>query len=620
MKKLVLLLGLLCTTICLTACISGNSNMTFDEAIDSIFHPEITETIKNADSYKQDFNISSKFSVPENNVDANVSFSTSTRQNVKDSMWETEISVKIDASWDGDEWRETITLDGNAIVKYLPRGIYFKLNTLNLKWPDDFISEDDLNLSWVKNQWFSFELTDEMMKKIYWGEIPEDISLKELYNEKDFKVFENNIKKAFVNEWSLVYKGKYSKFKWSKARRFSIDKKKAYNAVTEYIKSVIPEESKDEYLKSLEETDINEVLKDSPFKNFEWYIVITSKWNIQIVIENLDIEDEYSKTKIRGTFGREVYELVVKTDGEDVFTLSAKFNKSRYNLIVRFSNSEILKWTLTPKQSKWAYSMDFDVAINLNMDEKVKIPLKWSWSRKKIDKFNVTAPKDATNLLENMVDEMMSDPDFDPATLQVLVQSMNQKHNLSMPIMSAWILAASLAPRMQSAQNRARDVARKSDLSQIQTAIITSQYDKWMWPGMNNWATKWIPASTIEKDLMDAWMYSVPTDPVNSNKNRWLWENYKNKPAIWEYLYLVTQRNSVKNGWFVLMAKTEVEWASNWIVCNGKEWLQNGYINNNTDLANVKLCRYLTKWDTCSSNADECTYTSKDELRYIILY
>jgi hypothetical protein len=36
-----------------------------------------------------------------------------------------------------------------------------------------------------------------------------------------------------------------------------------------------------------------------------------------------------------------------------------------------------------------------------------------------------------------MVDEMMSDPDFDPASLQVLVQSMNQKHNLSVPIMSA---------------------------------------------------------------------------------------------------------------------------------------------------------------------------------------
>ena len=46
------------------------------------------------------------------------------------------------------------------------------------------------------------------------------------------------------------------------------------------------------------------------------------------------------------------------------------------------------------------------------------------------------------------------------------------------------ILIASLMPRMQTAQGRARDVARKNDLSQIQTAIITSQSDRGSWPGM----------------------------------------------------------------------------------------------------------------------------------------
>jgi prepilin-type N-terminal cleavage/methylation domain-containing protein len=40
------------------------------------------------------------------------------------------------------------------------------------------------------------------------------------------------------------------------------------------------------------------------------------------------------------------------------------------------------------------------------------------------------------------------------------------------------ILIAALMPRMQSAQGRARDVSRKNALSQIQTAIITSQQDK----------------------------------------------------------------------------------------------------------------------------------------------
>jgi hypothetical protein len=39
-------------------------------------------------------------------------------------------------------------------------------------------------------------------------------------------------------------------------------------------------------------------------------------------------------------------------------------------------------------------------------------------------------------------------------------------------------MVAALTPRMNSAQGRARDVARKNDLSQIQTAIVTSQQDK----------------------------------------------------------------------------------------------------------------------------------------------
>lgn len=48
------------------------------------------------------------------------------------------------------------------------------------------------------------------------------------------------------------------------------------------------------------------------------------------------------------------------------------------------------------------------------------------------------------------------------------------------------ILIASLMPRMQSAQGRARDVARKNDLAQIQTAIITSQQDRGAYPGMDD--------------------------------------------------------------------------------------------------------------------------------------
>ena len=44
------------------------------------------------------------------------------------------------------------------------------------------------------------------------------------------------------------------------------------------------------------------------------------------------------------------------------------------------------------------------------------------------------------------------------------------------------ILIAALLPRMQSAQGRARDVSRKTALSQIQSAIVTYQTDHGDWP------------------------------------------------------------------------------------------------------------------------------------------
>lgn len=179
-------------------------------------------------------------------------------------------------------------------------------------------------------------------------------------------------------------------------------------------------------------------------------------------------------------------------------------------------------------------------------------------------------------------------------------------------IIPLWILIAALMPRMQSAQWRARDVARKTSLSQIQSAIVTSWAETGRWPEVNS-AKNWIPVSDIESELISAGMSSVPTDPLSENKNSGLW----NASAKWEYLYLVAKRNSIDAWWFVLMAKTEIPWGSNWVVCNNSnEWK----ITSQTDLANIKLCDTISKWDTCSNSNRYCTYSSDDELRYILRY
>ena len=188
------------------------------------------------------------------------------------------------------------------------------------------------------------------------------------------------------------------------------------------------------------------------------------------------------------------------------------------------------------------------------------------------------------------------------------------------------ILIASLMPRMQSAQWRARDVARKNDLAQIQTAIITSQQDRGVWPGGDD-ALWWITVNTIEESLKTAWMTQVPWDPNQSNAVYWLWA--QTTRWTWQYIYMVSTRNSVKKAWFALMAKTEVEWWSNWVTCS---WWYNAteatalakwWIISWADLKNVTTCTSLTQNDTateCGIHDWTCIYTDIAELRYLLVY
>ena len=193
------------------------------------------------------------------------------------------------------------------------------------------------------------------------------------------------------------------------------------------------------------------------------------------------------------------------------------------------------------------------------------------------------------------------------------------------------ILIAALMPRMQAAQWRARDVSRKTALSQIQSAIVTAQWDKWKWPWVcdeirtSECATGWIGISAISWDLTRAWMNSVPVDPLKS-KVKWAWQFQWN--TWWDYWYIVATRNWSKNWWFALMAKTEVQWWSNWVVCDTSSctadgW-ENGCITWGTDIAKIKLCETLsggTTDSTCSNDyKGNCVYQKDSELRYLVVY
>ncbi len=173
-----------------------------------------------------------------------------------------------------------------------------------------------------------------------------------------------------------------------------------------------------------------------------------------------------------------------------------------------------------------------------------------------------------------------------------------------------FLLRELLRPRMQWAQGRARDVSRETALSQIQSAIVTYQSDYGKWPWMDR-AKNWIPVSEIQSELISAGMTSVPSDPLPS-KIFWLW----NPMTEWEYLYMVSKYKWKDDAWFILMAKTEVSWWSNWVICENGEW----YIKKQTDLADIQLCNTVSEWSACSNSNWVCVYTSADQLRYIIIY
>jgi type II secretory pathway pseudopilin PulG len=187
------------------------------------------------------------------------------------------------------------------------------------------------------------------------------------------------------------------------------------------------------------------------------------------------------------------------------------------------------------------------------------------------------------------------------------------------------ILIAALLPRMQAAQWRARDVARKTALSQIQSAIVTHQWDNWSWPwswsldtnGKNE--AKWI--DEIHEDLINAWMSDVPKDPLGDNTVTGLWSK---ESTSWNFLYMVSTRNWSKNAWFVLMARTEVAWWSNWVVCSGTattdEKVTDGNIGKWTDLSSIQICSTITKGTCSNSGSWTCSYANEDQLRYIVLY
>lgn len=176
------------------------------------------------------------------------------------------------------------------------------------------------------------------------------------------------------------------------------------------------------------------------------------------------------------------------------------------------------------------------------------------------------------------------------------------------------ILAAAIIPRLNSARGRANDVARKADLNQVATALITYQLDTGGFP---------VTGTTIDNistQLIAGWMTSIPRDPANNETFSWI-----NNITAWVnspyYLYQSISKSSIPDWWFVLMSKMESHGQANYVICD-----DNQFIFSNSKYEDIILCTKINTTNSVSAcsaattwNNYNCTGTI-DQLRYIYKY
>ena len=176
------------------------------------------------------------------------------------------------------------------------------------------------------------------------------------------------------------------------------------------------------------------------------------------------------------------------------------------------------------------------------------------------------------------------------------------------------ILTAAIIPRLNSARGRANDVARKADLNQVATALITYQLDNWFFPWWDSsWGT-WVTIDKISTQLIQWWMTSIPRDPANNQTFSWI-ANIPSENSPY-YLYSTIYKWGIPHWWFVLMAKMESPWQANYVFCS---WATNNIILQSTEYNDIHICNWINPTKS-SCNLSGCTYWDLSELRYVYKY
>ena len=374
MKKTLLLLWLLTTAACLTACGSKDFDMTFEEALEIANHSELQEILGWNDNFEQTFTIAGNYDTDETKVDANISSSSKQSLTTKSSESSTQFGANITAEW------ETVRVDWALDAKLVNDAVYLNLTSLDLTGSDD-LAMVGMMVEGFKNQWFTIPMSGL-------SDMPNTFSIL-----KDSKDLNAKAKEIIINEWSVTYEWKFTQFNWYKAWKFSLDNEKLNALIKEYydaINSNLGEESTQE-------------LPELNIQDFEGYFVITWKDKVTTVIEKMEIQDE---DIIMGAnwFAGEDFELYMTEGEEDLISIVAQKKWWKYEVSANFADAVLLNWTISAKLSKSSIDLNFDAKLTVKAETEWEadtvVPFNGSWKYKAISEFATVAPEGAQDLTE----------------------------------------------------------------------------------------------------------------------------------------------------------------------------------------------------------------------------
>lgn len=376
MKRFIFLLGLLTTTVCLSACGSKDFKMSFEEALEKANHSELQTILAENHNFEQDFDISGNFDAKWTKIDANVT--SNSKQSIDNNNSESSTKFNANITISGEVSKINWVLD----LKLVNDTIYLNLSSLDLTWNDSMYMVE-MMIAWLKNQWLSIPMTGL-------SEIPSSFSIL-----KDSEKLNDKAKEIIVNEWSTVYSWKFKEFNWYNARKISLDNEKLNALVNEYYDSM--SSGLDLWSgENIESPEIN-------IQNFEWYLVITWKDKVTTVIENMEMQD--NETVMNADwFAWDDYEINISEWDQNLIKIIAKKKSSKYEVSITLADIILLNWTISPKLSKSWINLKFDATLTVKSEEEWSsdtiIPFKGSWNYKWISDFTISVPENAQDLSE----------------------------------------------------------------------------------------------------------------------------------------------------------------------------------------------------------------------------